>query len=241
MRIAITRPAEDAAPLAARLLLMGHHCVSAPLLTIVPRRPLAIADLPYQAIAVTSANGIRAFAPVALSVFPGCRSLRVLTVGPQSLQAALQLGFSRAEAHGGDVKGLARYISEALAPADGPLLYLSGQETTGDFKRLVESEGFACVRAVVYDAEPSSSLGTIADELRSGTLGAVMLYSPRSARIWLELVLAGGLDAQAAYVRSLCLSSNVAAILPPHWRTETAVAATEAAMLALLADESGTR
>ena len=83
MRIAVTRPEEDAGPLKARLEAMGHQVVMAPLMTIRPRAGVAIPDLPWQAVAVTSANGIRA-----LPRSHGLDQFRILTVGPQSLKAA---------------------------------------------------------------------------------------------------------------------------------------------------------
>ena len=61
MRIAVTRPEEDAGPLTATLTAMGHEVVMAPLLTIRPRDGVAIPDLPWQAVAVTSAGHLLAF------------------------------------------------------------------------------------------------------------------------------------------------------------------------------------
>ena len=112
MRIAVTRPEEDAGPLTAKLEALGHTVVMAPLLEIRPRDRVTIPDLPWQAVAVTSANGIRA-----LGTGHGLTSFRTLTVGPQSLKAATAAGF-RAEAHGGDVNGLAAFIRAALDPKE---------------------------------------------------------------------------------------------------------------------------
>lgn len=228
MRVAVTRPEEDAGPLTAKLVAMGHEVVMAPLLTIKPRDGVAIPRLPWQAIAVTSANGIRALAPG-----HGLASFRILTVGPQSLKAALAAGFA-AEAHGGDVNGLAAFIRDTLDPNAGPILYLSGAETAGDLEAQLTAAGFACVRVVLYDAAPSDSLGDAEGALRQGTLDAVMLYSPRSAKIWRGLAEAAGLGAQAARVHHLCLSRNVAAALPDGWETEVAASPDEAAILRLL-------
>lgn len=235
MRIAVTRPEEDAGPLKAKLEAMGHEAVMAPLLTIVPRLCAAIEPLPYQAVAATSANGIRA-----LSGHDHLKSIRMLTVGPQSLAAARQAGFANAEAHGGDVRGLARFVTENLQPGGGPILYLSGQETAGDLKGLLEAAGFICRRVVVYDVAPAATLGASETHLRAGALDAVLLYSPRSARIWRSLVEAHGLAAEASRLRSLCLSANAAAVLPQDWRIEIAERPDETHMLALLAGAGGT-
>lgn len=228
MRIAVTRPEEDAGPLTATLTAMGHEVVMAPLLTIRPRDGVAIPDLPWQAVAVTSANGIRA-----LPAGHKLTSFRILTVGPQSLKAARAAGFT-AEAHGGDVNGLAAFILDALDPKAGPILYLSGAETAGDLAAQLTSAGFDCRRVVLYDAAPATGLGAAEEALRAGRLDAVLLYSPRSAKIWRGLVERAGLDARAARVRHLCLSRNVAAALPEGWPSAISASPDEAAILELL-------
>ncbi|MGE3831530.1 MAG: uroporphyrinogen-III synthase, partial [Parvibaculaceae bacterium] len=59
MRIAITRPVEDAVVLKARLEALGHQTILAPLLSIVPLAGVTPPDESWQAIAITSANAIR--------------------------------------------------------------------------------------------------------------------------------------------------------------------------------------
>jgi uroporphyrinogen-III synthase len=232
MRVAVTRPEEDAGPLTARLEAMGHEVVMAPLLTIRPRADVSIPDLPWQAIAVTSANGIRA-----LPRGHDLTSFRTLTVGPQSLKAARAAGFA-ADAHGGDMNGLAAFIRAELDPRAGPILYLSGAETAGDLAAQLTAAGFDCRRVVLYDASPAETLGEIAGALDAGALDAVLLYSPRSAKIWRGLVEAAGLAPQAAKLRNLCLSRNVAAALPDGWNTAVSASPDEAAILELL-EQSG--
>ena len=228
MRIAVTRPEEDAGPLKAKLEAMGHEVILIPLLTIRPREIAELPALPWQAVAVTSANGIRALAGKHdLSLF------RILTVGPQSLKAAFDAGL-KAEAHGGDVNGLAAFIVENLDPSRGPVLYLSGAETAGDLEFQLTKSGFACHRAVLYDAVPANSLGKTGDALRQGSIDAVLLYSPRSACIWRRLVETAELQREAGIALHLCLSRNVAAVLPEAWNIATAASPDEAAMLALL-------
>ena len=235
MRIAITRPEEDAEPLKARLEAMGHVAVMAPLLEIAPREGVDIPALAWQAIAVTSANGIRA-----LPHGHGLEAFRVLTVGPQSLRAAMSAGFT-AEAHGGDVNGLAAFIRCSLDPARGPILYLSGAETAGDLEAQLKAAGFACHRVVLYDAVKARSLGAAEKDLRGGRLDAVLLYSPRSARVWRALVEHAGLQEQAARVKHFCLSRNVATCLPEAWPIRIAERPEEAPMLAMLEQMPGTR
>jgi uroporphyrinogen-III synthase len=234
MHVLVTRPEEDAAPLAAKLAARGHRVTCLPLLRIVPRRTVDIPRRPWQAVLATSANGIRA-----LSGHEELKSIRILTVGPQSLAAAHAAGFAKAEAHGGDVDGLAAFVAANLAPAAGPLLYLSGAETSGDLAGRLASLGFACHRAIVYDALPVADPEPLAKALAGAD--AVMLYSPRTALIWRDLVTEAGQLAEAARPTYLCLSMNVAKALPDHWSIKVAMSPDETAMLALLEETPGKR
>jgi uroporphyrinogen-III synthase len=228
MRIAITRPEEDAAPLKAKLEALGHDVIAVPLLAIRSRTSIVVPERNWQAIAVTSANGIRT-----LPDLPHLKSIRMLTVGPQSLKAALAAGF-KAEAHGGDVHGLAAFICEHLDPADGPILYLSGAETAADLELQLKDAGYDCQRLVLYDAVPADSLDTVDDALRRRRVDAVLLYSPRTAHIWRTLVEKALPSEQVPMPLHLCLSRNVAAVLPEAWPRVVAQSPDEAAMMALL-------
>jgi uroporphyrinogen-III synthase len=233
MHILVTRPLEDAEVLARKLESLGHRVTCQPLLAIVPRPRVEIPHIRWQAVLATSANATRT-----LKGHGGLHSLRMLTVGPQSLAAARDAGFARSEAHGGDVEGLASYIADNLKPDDGPLLYLSGAETAGDLQGKLLTLGFDCQRVIVYDAVPATDGGTITQSLKS--VDAILLYSPRSARIWRDLVTKAGLLAEAARPTYFCLSMNVAKVLPEHWPVKVARSPDESAMLALLEQTSRT-
>lgn len=233
MRILVTRPEEDAAPLAAKLLALGHQVISLPLLTIAPRPHVEIPHEPWQAVLATSANGIRM-----LEDHDNLKSIRILTVGPQSLIAARAAGYVRAEAYGGDVTGLAAFIVANLKPEAGPLLYLSGAETSGDLEGRLAALGFACHRAIVYDAVAAADPAPLRASLPDAD--AVLLYSARSAKIWRDLVTKGGLLAEAARPTYFCLSMNVAKALPEPWSVKVAKTPDETAMLTLLEQHSRT-
>jgi uroporphyrinogen-III synthase len=218
MKLVVTRPIEDAGQLAAALEARGHQVIVAPLLRIVPRKDVTIPDRPYAALLATSANAIRALADS-----EKLRDLPLYVVGPQSLAAAKAAGFCKAEAHGGDVLGLARFVEENLQPSSRPLLYLSGAETSGDLAGVLAKNGFEVERCILYDAVPASS---VVVEHADG----VLLYSPRTARIWSELVP----EQIAAPMIHFCLSANVARALPQPRRILVADSPNESAMLALL-------
>ena len=62
MRVLVTRPEEDAQSLIDRLTGMGVDALSVPLLKIANRDDIEIELAGVQAVLVTSANGVRAFA-----------------------------------------------------------------------------------------------------------------------------------------------------------------------------------
>jgi uroporphyrinogen-III synthase len=222
MHLIITRPHDDALPLKAKLEAMGHSATLLPLLKIVPRENMAIPDKPYQLICATSANALK---HVKLST--ALKQKKIFTVGPQSLAAAQAAGFTWCEAHGGDVHGLVAHIKKAI-PADAtPILYLSGAETSADLQKLLQDDGFTVDKVIVYDAVIEKPVG-MAEAINAAD--GVLLYSPRSARIWVDMADIK----QAASLSYFCLSPNVAKALPNHWRTRVAKTPDESAMLALL-------
>ena len=93
----------------------------------------------------------------------------------------------------------------------------------------VFANGFTVTRVITYDAVIQKPSG-----LESALVHAdgVLLYSPRTARIWCDLV--AGLEKPAATPKYYCLSENVAKTLPQHWKKRVAKTPDESAMLALL-------
>ncbi|MBG1232499.1 uroporphyrinogen-III synthase [Aestuariivirga litoralis] len=225
MKIIITRPRMDAAPLAETLRIKGHQPVIAPLIEIVPRAQVVVPNLPYQALCVTSANGIRCLeAEVS-------RDLPVYAVGAQSAYAAEACGFVHVEAHGGDVIGLTTFLTRKLDPAKGPLLYISGAETSGDLQGQLQKAGFTVSRVITYDAVPQKL-----DAIRGEIAGAdgVMLYSPRSAKLWRAELFRLNLGEQGGRLMHYCLSPQIAAQLAENWPRKIAASPVESDLIGLL-------
>lgn len=224
MKVIVTRPQADAAPLLARLTERGHMGRALPLLAIVARDDAVIPPMSWQAVCITSANGLTGLKPT-----PELLSLPLLCVGPQSAAAARNYGFTSVQAHGGNVEGLAAYVSETLSPRNGPLLYLSGAETSGDLEGRLKASGFTVERVICYDAVPQRPEGLAA---AVNWADAVMLYSPRTARLWADSVAA--IAGDASRLCHVCLSANVARQLPQSWPLRVADTPDEIGILASL-------
>jgi uroporphyrinogen-III synthase len=225
MRLLVTRPLEDAGALTAKLEQLGHRVISSPLLQIAPRVDIDIPKEDYQLIALTSANAIRCLSHA--RHLASLRHLPVMAVGRQSADAARQAGFSYITEAGGDGPGLARHIIETVAPKAGPVLYPSGLDTASDFSGRLERAGFSVRRVIVYEAHAANTLVPDAAKAQG-----VLLYSPRSARLWLDLSRKHDIAAEAMV--HYCLSSNIAAILPDGFVTRIAAQPTEDSLLEII-------
>ena len=137
MRIAVTRPAEDAEPLAAALRDLGVEPVLEPLMVIENIGGVSLDLASYQALLITSANGVRA-----LTACTAERNIRVFAVGDASAQAARKAGFQNVESAAGNVETLARLVADHLTSADGPLLHVAGTRIAGDLAGQLSQEGF---------------------------------------------------------------------------------------------------
>jgi uroporphyrinogen-III synthase len=206
--VLVTRPAEDAGPLARRIEALGHRALCEPLLVI---RFLDGATLDLdgaQALAFTSANGVRAL----MHTKPDAPrlGLRVFAVGKATAAAARAAGFGNVAAAGGDVNSLARNIVAELRPDAGAVVHVAGRERAGDLSAALAAKGFDSRRAVLYaaDAVESFSPATV-DALRSGAIDDVVIFSPRTARGFVTLLARAGLAREPERLRLVALSHRV--------------------------------
>ena len=218
--ILVTRPLQDAEPLASKLAFKGYQVLCQPMLTIQfeedaadELNTLLEEDAPPQAIIITSANGARALAHMTTS-----RHIPVITVGEASAEEAKARGFwyvtPAVEGKGGDVEQLIAYVSRTLSKDKGALLHVSGHEVTGDLTGRLKAQGFATKRIIVYRAAAASHLNDdIHEALQLGTLHAVTFYSSRTAQAFIRLIQKEKLEPALAAMRAYCLSPAIAGTL----------------------------
>lgn len=233
MHLLVTRPETDALTLQRRLEAMGHRVSLAPLLTIVPETPPLDLES-VQALIATSRNAVRSLAAhPERNRFAG---LPLITVGRGTGSTARAEGFNViAEGTSGGAE-LADLLTRIMDPAKGALLHVSGDVIAFDLAATLAPRGFTIRRAVVYRSLAAGSLPTsVNDALRSRTLDAVLLMSPRSSEVWVDLVRAAGLVAETQGVFHLCLSDAVAEPVRkvPGARLRVAVQPNTEEMLAL--------
>jgi uroporphyrinogen-III synthase len=205
MRVLVTRPSGDGEATAALLRARGHEVLLAPLMAIRFHDGAAIALDGVQAILATSANGVRALARRTTR-----RDVPLFAVGRQTAAEAHMQGFVAVLSADGDGADLAKATLGWAKPQNGALLHVAGSNTKGDLAAALAASGFEVRTTVLYDAV---SADTLPDEavsaIRDGALDAVLLFSPRGARVFAEL--AAGLDCSG--VTAVCISEAAAKAL----------------------------
>lgn len=209
MHFLVTRPLEDADSLAKMLRARGHAVTVDPLMSIELRPDVPVTRAGLQALLVTSANGLRAV--MARSDFPEWLDLPLFAVGPTTAAMARQAGFVRVHEAAGEVVSLAQLVRQELDADGGPLLHIAGTVSAGDLKGTLQRDGFEVERVVLYEAKAAEMLsqGTI-EGLRNGEIDAVLLYSKRSAEIFVDLAQLAGLQDALSRLHAYCLSANAA-------------------------------
>jgi uroporphyrinogen-III synthase len=232
MRLLVTRPAAETEDFARALAQRGHHCVIAPMMEIRVHRGPPIALDGVQAALATSANGVRALAERA-----DRRDVTIYAVGPQTARAAAEAGYLRVHDASGDAKALTEYVARHADLSGGKLLHAAGEETAGRLREALEERGFKVETVALYAACPVEQLPMAAAlALREGTLDGVLLFSPRSAQTFANLVTQAGLAPLCERLTAYCISAATAAAAAglTFDRVAIATAPNQEAMLALL-------
>ncbi len=218
LRVALTRPIDDARRSAEALRARGFEPVLAPVMTL-RATGAAPPDGSFDALLATSAN---AFAWLAADAGAGLTGLALYLAGERTAAAASAAGFGAAEAVAADAVGLAAVVAARL-PRASRLLYLTGRDRKGDLEAALGVAGHRVVATEVYAADARAAWS--AAEARAVAIcGAALHYSRRSAELAAVLAERAGLGAHFRAILHACLSQDVAAPLRAFGATRIAVA-----------------
>ena len=227
MAVLVTRPSPDDETTAKALRARGFEVLRAPMLRFEPVPFQDDADANYGAVIVTSANALRAIAPHLASRLV---KLPLFAVGENTAEAARDAGFGEVIASKGDAGALrdlvlARAKSKQLRKAS-PILYLAGADLARDLASELGEDGFTVVTQTTYRMVPAPSLPQeVCDAFVAHEIEAVLHYSRRSARAFLEAARAGGVEISALALPQCCISPAVAAVLRDAGATQVIAAA----------------
>jgi uroporphyrinogen-III synthase len=179
-RIWITRTEPGATATAERVEDLGFEAVVAPLIETRPLpAPIDLKDV--EALAFTSAAGVRAFAALSQE-----RRRLVFTVGEATAAAAREADFTTVISADGDVEDLAGLI--ASAEIEGVVLHPAAAKPAGDLAGELAEDGITVRTLPVYETVPADLPAGFLDRLSE--LDAVLIHSP-SAATRLAEILAG--------------------------------------------------
>jgi uroporphyrinogen-III synthase len=229
MAILVTRPAPDNEKTAAALRARGYDALLSPMLRYeaIPFR--GEDDAAYDGVVITSANAIRAIEshPSRAHLF----GLRTFTVGDQTAAAARAAGFRDVVSAKADARALSRLIVKNTASGqlkkDATLCYLAGADLSHDVAGDLGAQGFTVVTHTTYRMVTVKGFpGGISETFRADGIAAVLHYSRRSARAFLDAARADGVEISALALPQCCISDAVAGILREAGAMQVAVART---------------
>lgn len=209
MRVLITRPEPGAIAFADRLVKLGHHVVSEPILFVsqVEHSPDLPSDL--AAIVFTSANAVRCFGGE-------CAKVPVFVPGAATASVAEEHGWTDLRVAGGNATSLLMVIRKTLEVGCGTILHLMGRDIAVDVRRELTSRGYTVEARMVYQATPPPIFpARAARQLASGEIDAALFFSARTAIVF-GLLLTPEIRTSLKRVRALALSKRIASELPEN-------------------------
>jgi uroporphyrinogen-III synthase len=228
MAVLVTRPHPDDEITAAALRARGFEVLRAPMLRFEPVAFHDDMDARYGAVIVTSANALRAIGPH----LKGHRLLELplFAVGEHTAAAARRAGFTHVIPANGDAGSLRDLVlasvkAKRLTKAS-TLLYLAGADLARDLASELGERGFRVVTQTTYRMVPVASLPReTCDAFAANQVEAVLHYSQRSARAFLDAARAAGVEISALAIPQCCISAEVASVVRDAGATQVVVAA----------------
>ncbi|MFK4511645.1 uroporphyrinogen-III synthase [Bradyrhizobium daqingense] len=229
MSILVTRPHPDNEATVENLRARGHEVLLAPVLKFEPVAFRAESEARYDGIIVTSANAIRGIAPQLQDI--GLSNLPLFAVGEHTAAAAREAGFADVTVAGGDAAALRDKVVQGardkVLKKNSTLLYLAGADLSRDLGGELGAEGFNVVTQTTYRMAPVKVLPReVCDGFAAHGIEAVLHYSRRSARAFLDAARDEGVEISALAIPQCCLSETVAGVLREAGASQVLAAAT---------------
>ena len=226
-RILVTRSEPGASETAQRLEALGYAPIVEPLFAIAP---IDVVLPAFDALAFTSANGVRR-----LAALSSRRDAPVFCVGARTAEAAREAGFASVSSADGDVIALCDLILKQL-PVGARLLHAGNEDSRGDLSGRLAAAGITAQFVALFCAEPVTAPGPdLARHLRGEpAFAAVLIHSPRAASILAEMIASA---ANPSPIDAAAISAAAAApLIGLARRISIAPAPNEDAILSVLPD-----
>ena len=219
MRVLVTRPEPASAKTAAALECLGHAPVLLPLMQATHQLDVfASAPLPRTtALAVTSAEAMRALEACPKETSRPFLSLPVFAVGHATAQAAHAAGFEDVSVADGDGRSLAKRLIATRDP-EAKILYLTGTPRSPDFEAALADAGCMVEIRECYRMSPLAYQESEIAHRLTPMPDAILVYSSETARRLGELHDRMRSSLEWQRTRFLCLSEKIANALPEEFQ-----------------------
>jgi uroporphyrinogen-III synthase len=142
----------------------------------------------------------------------------LFAVGEQTAAAARDAGFTHVVSAKGDATDLRDLVLASVRAKQlknaSTLLYLAGADMARDLAGELGEHGLRIVTQTTYKMSPVASLPReVRDAFAANQVEAVLHYSGRSARAFVEAARAAGVEISALAIPQCCISDAVAAIV----------------------------
>lgn len=210
--VLVTRPAGDAETTAHLVESLGFRALTAPVMTVHDLGATLPDPVLYKGIVFTSANGVRSFQRLMAHQDNGSAysHIPVFAVGEHTALQARKAGFTTVHYGSGTLQSLIPVIRQHLeVPAR--LLHLRGRDRADDPRHyLALIDGWAVDDVILYKTRAAETMPeAVLDALRQGAVGAVLLYSAKSAECFAAVLRRHWPEADLAGVKALCLADSV--------------------------------
>jgi uroporphyrinogen-III synthase len=228
MAVLVTRPHPDGESTAATLRARGFEVLLAPMLRFEPVAFRDDEEAHYGAVIVTSANALRGITPHLKA--SSLLKLPLFAVGEHTASAARSAGFETVISANGDAGALRELVEASVKTKalqkTSTLLHLAGADLARDLAGELGARGFSVVTLTTYRMAPVSDLPReTSDAFAASRVEAVLHYSRRSARAFLEAARTDGVEISALSIPHCCISDGVAAVVRDAGAMQVMVAA----------------
>jgi uroporphyrinogen-III synthase len=189
----------------------GHEPIVAPLFELELLANVDPKTGPWDAILLTSANGLRGIGSFAHD--KGWHAIPVFAVGDVTAKAARDLHFADVTSAGGNADDLIDVVAARMRPP-ARLLYLAGEDRAGDIAGALRAKNFEVDLVVVYRFLTAQRLPEPAAVALAGELDGVLHFSRASAENFVRAARNSNLlEAALAKPAHFCISEQAAAPL----------------------------
>jgi uroporphyrinogen-III synthase len=222
MTILVMRPVPDNEKTAAALRAIGYDVLLSPSLRFEALPLYDDHGTDYDAVIVTSANALRGIEDNA--ILARLRGLTLFAVGDASAEISRQFGFEKVLSASGDGGALRELVTKKLRKG-GTVCYLAGADLGRDLTTELGERGYTVVTHTTYRMIPIPHFtDSVKDALTTGGVDAVVHYSRRSAKNFVEAVQTEGIEVTALSLPQCCISGSVAAVLREAGASQVLVA-----------------